>query len=303
MPWETALASGVPHLAPSQAPVSDTLAWEPALNQYAHPALTSPRPLSNSAPVPWREVPRIAATPAPQGCTCVSGALAPARFTHPSPARRSRARARGRAPAPPELHARLAGPPPRPSALPPSRSPSRQPVTPLRSSTPLAVTTRPAPASLRLVRFPRGAGPRPQGPGPGVAGRGGREVRAGSRGPAGGGAPGRGGEGLQEAILGATGDRPPPRRGEPPARASSGLSPPASSFLRRHLCPHPFLPFTYLRMNRLALPSLLQKTSVSPAPRRQSLLHLGFSPNLSQNPNVGFSGLYKSFSSRVPCSP
>lgn len=138
----------------------------------------------------------------------------------------------------------------------------------------------------------------PRGRRPGWAGGAGRVTWAGGRWSA-----GAGRRGAAGGHFGGHG-RPPPA----PARGAARESilwpqPPASSFLRRHLCPHPFLPFTYLRMNRLALPSLLQKTSVSPAPRRQSLLHLGFSPNLSQNPNVGFSGLYKSFSSRVPCSP
>lgn len=138
----------------------------------------------------------------------------------------------------------------------------------------------------------------PRGRRPGWAGGAGRVTWAGGRWSA-----GAGRRGAAGGHFGGHG-RPPPG----PARGAARESilwpqPPASSVLRRHLCPHPFLPFTYLRMNRLALPSLLQKTSVSPAPRRQSLLHLGFSPNLSQNPNVGFSGLYKSFSSRVPCSP
>lgn len=234
---------------------------------------------------------------------CVSGALAPARFTHPGPARRSRARARGRAPAPPELHARLAGPPPRPSALPPSRSPSRQPVTPLQSSTPIGRHHAARPSLPPVGPFPARGGASaartgPRGRRPGWAGGAGRVTWAGGRWSA-----GAGRRGAAGGHFGGHG-RPPPG----PARGAARESilwpqPPASSVLRRHLCPHPFLPFTYLRMNRLALPSLLQKTSVSPAPRRQSLLHLGFSPNLSQNPNVGFSGLYKSFSSRVPCSP
>lgn len=234
---------------------------------------------------------------------CVSGALAPARFTHPSPGRRSRARARGRAPAPPELHARLAGPPPRPSALPPSRSPSRQPVTPLRGSTPIGRHHAARPSLPPVGPFPARGGASaartgPRGRRPGWAGGAGRVTWAGGRWSA--------GAGRRGAAGGHFGGhrRPPPSPAWGAARESIlWPQPPASSVLRRHLCPHPFLPFTYLRMNRLALPSLLQKTSVSPAPRRQSLLHLGFSPNLSQNPNVGFSGLYKSFSSRVPCSP